>query len=834
MEDWQNQADSLSNADARTNSEEAKIINRPWGRIISIWVLLCLTFLPLALEATRLEAASQSADWITPADLQIEKLDGDPWGLGRKEAASGSVSVASEFPVFLEVEPNNSRTQANQLGSGNLPAEFAIVGGINTIPADEDFYRLQIGTEGALWLEGYWMDYYFEAGLEGDLYMTLYDSDGLQIADGILDGIGADMYRYIFKYVPAGTYYLKVAASQASGYAYVNERYWIYSYSFPKVNIPDPNLRIALENKLKTHGRGITTYDMYFLEDLDISYANVSSLSGLEHAPNLTELMALGNRITNLTPLKDLVNMECLDFSENPGLVNVSYLVDLTKLSDLRLNYTAVADISMLSTLSELVRIEVANTQVGNAAVLSHYPNLQVVALGSDWLKDLSVLAGRTGITNLHIYNAPLIHDLAPLSSLTNLEYLVISGTLVTDISPITGLPALWALILSNNRISDISPLSGWASGLVDLDLSHNEIQDLGPIVDFQKNGALSENSVVDVRYNDLDLSPGGQGLDDIAYLESQVVTVLYEPQKRVDRIAGANRYRTAIGVSRSGWLEGAETVILARGDSFADALAGVPLAYLLDAPILLTAPSQLSSVVLSEIQRLGAKEIIILGGTGAVSAGVESSLVAAGLTVERLAGTSRYDTAVKIAEAMQAAGADFSSAFMAVGSNFPDALAAAAYAAINGQPILLTASTYLPPATESALTALGIQDVLLVGGLGVINADVEANLSEMVVTDRIFGTNRYETALALTERFAPDADHYYIATGIDFPDAITGAVLAAKKGTGVILVYGTGTSPNKVVSDYLAGKTIGKIGLFGGASVISTSIENWFWSYTE
>src|SRR5699024_6856343 len=81
-----------------------------------------------------------------------------------------------------------------------------------------------------------------------------------------------------------------------------------------------------------------------------------------------------------------------------------------------------------------------------------------------------------------------------------------------------------------------------------------------------------------------------------------------------VDRINGDSRYDTAVEISQAGW-ESADTVVLTRGDEYADALTGVPLAKQLDAPILLTRTHRLVESTLAEIERLGAKEVVILGG---------------------------------------------------------------------------------------------------------------------------------------------------------------------------------------------------------------------------
>jgi putative cell wall-binding protein len=185
------------------------------------------------------------------------------------------------------------------------------------------------------------------------------------------------------------------------------------------------------------------------------------------------------------------------------------------------------------------------------------------------------------------------------------------------------------------------------------------------------------------------------------------------------------------VEVSQAGWPDGADTVLLARGDNFPDSLAGVSLAYQLNAPILLTPTASLNSATKQEIERLGASRVIILGGTGAVSEAVETELLAMATvdTVDRLGGANRYETAKLIAEELDK-GASFDTAFLASGLGFPDALAAASYGAMKGYPILLTGRDSLPAATKAALDSLsGIQKVVIVGGEAVISSAVEAEL---------------------------------------------------------------------------------------------------------
>ena len=106
----------------------------------------------------------------------------------------------------------------------------------------------------------------------------------------------------------------------------------------------------------------------------------------------------------------------------------------------------------------------------------------------------------------------------------------------------------------------------------------------------------------------------------------------------------------------------------------FADALAGGPLAAVNDVPVLLTARDRVASEVVAETKRVlkPGGTVYRLGGTSALSAGVESAFTSAGLRVERLAGVDRYGTAVEVARRVSSAHTDV---FVVSGKNFADAL---------------------------------------------------------------------------------------------------------------------------------------------------------------
>ena len=290
--------------------------------------------------------------------------------------------------------------------------------------------------------------------------------------------------------------------------------------------------------------------------------------------------------------------------------------------------------------------------------------------------------------------------------------------------------------------------------------------------------------------------------------------------EKRVDRIYGKSRYNTALEISQAGWGQGeTDTVLLSQGLEFADALAGSPLAYLLDAPILLTPKTYLYDGILEELDRLDAEKVIILGGKLAISEEVEEELAEAGLDVQRIAGQSRYDTSALIAEEVVKLSGQEDQAVVANGMLYNDALSVASYAAQAGTPILLTRDHALPEATEQYLAEFGVQETLAVGGTEVISEEV---LSELPGAERVRGSNRYATNIALAEYFNLDASHVYLATGQDSADALTGSVLAAKNKSGILLVK---DEVPEVVAEFIEESLIHQVTVFGGKLAVSDEV---------
>ncbi|MUV37304.1 Bacillopeptidase [Lentibacillus sp. JNUCC-1] len=290
----------------------------------------------------------------------------------------------------------------------------------------------------------------------------------------------------------------------------------------------------------------------------------------------------------------------------------------------------------------------------------------------------------------------------------------------------------------------------------------------------------------------------------------------VYVTEETIDRIAGDIRYDTAIEISKKGWDE-TETVILARGTEYADALAGAPLAHKLDAPILLTPTDELWGAAMEEIDRLGTSKAIILGGSNAVSDNVVSELEDNGLDVERIAGKDRFKTAEKIARRMAPDGAK--KVAIVNGMDYPDALTVASHAAESGMPILLAKSEWMAESTVDTITDLDATKSIVVGGTQVIEDEL---LNELPAPLRLAGQNRYETNIAVNEHFGVDNAHMYVATGREYADALTGAVLAAKDNSTVLLVH---EQVPEEVATYIQEQHVKRLSIFGGQNAISKGV---------
>ena len=311
-----------------------------------------------------------------------------------------------------------------------------------------------------------------------------------------------------------------------------------------------------------------------------------------------------------------------------------------------------------------------------------------------------------------------------------------------------------------------------------------------------------------------------------------QVVNVGIQSSSRLDvdvaRLAGADRYQTAVAIS-SLFDPGVPVVYLATGTNYPDALSAASAAAYQGGPLLLTPPTSLPTVVRTELQRLDPDLVVIVGGTGVVSSAVQSAVASAlpGATIRRDAGADRYATSRLIAERAFPASVT-ETAFVATGLNFPDALSASAAAGSVGIPVILVKGngTAVDLATKNLFTELGVGDVIIAGGTGVVSVAMENSLASIfgaMHVARLSGADRYATSVAINDAAFTSARVVFIATGKGYADALAGAALAGNFGAPLFVVPGT-CVPSGVLT---AIDDLGAIQvvLLGGTGVLTTDV---------
>lgn len=310
----------------------------------------------------------------------------------------------------------------------------------------------------------------------------------------------------------------------------------------------------------------------------------------------------------------------------------------------------------------------------------------------------------------------------------------------------------------------------------------------------------------------------------------------------RLRRFEGADRADTAVVVSQQTYPEQADVVVIARKDQYPDALAGGPLAFAVDAPILLTNHTGLDPVVAEEVERLGPVTAYVLGGPDALSAGVTDALRARGVDdITRLAGRDRFETAAVIAgELLAVSGRSVASdVYLTEGANpdprrgWPDAVSVAPLAAHQGRPVLLLRQDRLPSATSLALDDLGVTNAIAVGGPTAIAEEVLDQVRGLGVdTDRVAGDTRYATSRAvadLSRTAGLDPERTWFATGHTFADALVSGPAVARDGGVLLLLDGQDldASPPALAWIDEFRTNIRTVNLLGGPVAISSDVES-------
>jgi len=212
----------------------------------------------------------------------------------------------------------------------------------------------------------------------------------------------------------------------------------VATVSIVVINIPDPNLRKALEVALQINiGEEITKEDLAGLTTLIDEHnspsLNIVELTGLDPCLNLTTVHLADNKISDLSSLSKLAKLESLVLKNNQ-IIDINPISELSNLTDLFLETNQVTDISPLSNLTNLVRLYLGVNQIKNIAPLANLVYLIKLRLDANQISDISTLINLTNLTVLYLNNNQ-INDISSLSNLSQLIELRLDDNKVTDIT---------------------------------------------------------------------------------------------------------------------------------------------------------------------------------------------------------------------------------------------------------------------------------------------------------------------------------------------------------------------------------------------------------------
>jgi putative cell wall-binding protein len=261
--------------------------------------------------------------------------------------------------------------------------------------------------------------------------------------------------------------------------------------------------------------------------------------------------------------------------------------------------------------------------------------------------------------------------------------------------------------------------------------------------------------------------------------------------------------------------------VVIARADLYPDALAAAPLAGKVGGPILLSPPGGATSELVAEIRRLGATTAYLIGDTTALSAQVATDVAGAGITtIVRIGGTTRYDTAADIAEWVGG-----TSAYVVRGDDWTDAAAVSALAAFQHRPVLLTSAGTLALPVAEAAHQMHLASVTIVGGTSAVSTLAEHGLNLLgVQTTRLSGADRWATSAAVASSAvaAGMTGPPWLASGLNWPDAVSAGPAAAASNGVLLLVAPTSLAASPASNGWLAAHPSNVVIAVGGPDVVS------------
>lgn len=299
-------------------------------------------------------------------------------------------------------------------------------------------------------------------------------------------------------------------------------------------------------------------------------------------------------------------------------------------------------------------------------------------------------------------------------------------------------------------------------------------------------------------------------------------------------RLGGNSRYDTALLIANKINSDMINNVLIATGNNYPDAISAASLAGKLGSPILISDSNPYSINSKSALDYINAHlnktgNVFLIGGTGVIPETFKVKLNSMGFNnIKRLSGRNRIETSVALANFV---GAGDKTVVITTANNYPDAVSISSIAAMYKWPILLTDTAGLSDTVKNYLASNKPTKIYLVGGTGVISANVAAQVKSITgcTPIRYGGIDRYETSQLIASAFIQNPGEIVFSTGKNFPDALTASIYAAKNFGPVVLV-----DTNQTSSAYNYVKSIGANGtgssfsVVGGTGVVSDSMVNY------
>lgn len=292
-------------------------------------------------------------------------------------------------------------------------------------------------------------------------------------------------------------------------------------------------------------------------------------------------------------------------------------------------------------------------------------------------------------------------------------------------------------------------------------------------------------------------------------------------------QLAGANRVETSISIASYAFPKGSNTVYVARADNTADALAGGALT---DGPIVLVSHnSKALNQVSNYIASAGAKQVIALGGSGAIADSTLSA-VSGNAVTSRLAGADRGATAAEIAKAVIKANPQMKTVYLAEQSQGIDALAAGSLT--DGPVLLVPTRGTLPAAVKTAIDIINPARVVALGGNNAVSSQILQEAGEGRTTERIAGADRYHTSRQISRYGYPNgAEHVFLASGKNPVDAVAGGILTG--GPILLLPNATSATLDSRVGEEISRLKAKNVTALGGVAAVSANQTRQALTYT-